>query len=137
MRFDIHPFNGVDEAREWGRNAIDQAAGAARARYITVTHGQDATYQAKYADAQAFARAGYPEEQLADYPWVAKEALVTGATSRDAADGIKAVGAAWNKVRGPAIEGLRIGGKRALDELLEIAAVVAHTRTVMAQLAAV
>ncbi len=134
MRFDIHPFKDIQDAREWARNGIDQAAGAARARYITVTQGQDATYQAKYADAQAFARAGYPAEQIDQYPWVREEAAGTGATPQQAADEIKASGDPWNMVLGPKIEGLRIGGKSALAGLTTIAGVVTHTRQVIAQL---
>jgi len=134
MRIDVHPFKDIAEAREWARIEIDNAAGAARTRYITVTAGQDATYQAKYADALAFARAGYPEDQVAQYPWVQTEALATGVTPRAAADSIKAVGDPWNMVIGPMIEGLRIGGKTKLDTLATIGAIVAHTRTVRAEL---
>lgn len=136
MRFDLHPFASIEAAREWARGQIDQAAGAARARYITVTAGQDATYQAKYADALAFARAGYPDEQIALYPWVQAEAEATGTDGRAAADGIKAVGDPWNMVTGPHIESLRIGGKWALDSLPTIGAVVLYTRSVQDQLAA-
>lgn len=137
MRFDIHPFKDVEAAREWARNMIDQSAGAARTRYITVTPGQDATYQAKYADAQAFARAGYPDAALAQYPWVEKEAEATSVTAREAADGIKAVGDPWNMVLGPTIEGLRIGGKTTLPALDTIGAVLAHTREVQSKLDAI
>lgn len=137
MRFDIHPFKDVEAAREWARNMIDQAAGAARTRYITVTPGQDATYQAKYADAQAFARAGYPDADLAQYPWVQKEAEATSVTPRAAADGIKAVGDPWNMVLGPTIEGLRIGGKTTLPALTSFSAILAHAWEVRAQLEAV
>lgn len=137
MRFDLHPFKDIDAAREWARNEIDRGAGAARSRYITVTAGQDATYQAKYADAQAFARAGYPEDQIDLYPWVQKEAEATNVAPRAAADAIKAVGDPWNMVIGPRIEGLRIGGKKALETLTTIGAVVAQARSAQAQLDAV
>lgn len=137
MRFEVHPFETLEAAREWARNEIDNAAGVARARYITVTAGQDATYQAKYADAQAFARAGYPVDQLAQYPWVKAEADATGVTAQVAADSIKSVGDPWNMLIGPKIEGLRIGGKAALANLTTISAVLAHTRQVQASLIAV
>lgn len=130
MRFDLHPFKDVEEAREWARNEIDTSAGAARARYITIANGQDATYQAKYADAQAFARAGYPEDQLTHYPWVQSEAEATGVSPKQAADGIKAVGDPWNMVIGPTIEGLRIGGKMKIAQLGSITAIVAEARNV-------
>jgi hypothetical protein len=137
MRFDLHPFKDAEAAREWARNIIDQSAGAARARYITVTQGQDATYQAKYAEAQAFARAGYPDDQIDQYPWVREEAAATRVTPRAAADEIKANGDPWNMVLGPKIEGLRIGGKTELPGLNTISSILIHARAVMALLDAV
>lgn len=135
MRLDVHPFKDAEAAREWARNQIDQAAGIARARYITVTPGQDATYQAKYADAQAFARAGYPDASIADYPWVKAEADATSSTYTDAANGIKQVGDPWNMQIGPSIEGARIGGKDKLHGLATIPEIVSHAAQVVAQLA--
>lgn len=137
MQFDLHPFKSVDEARSWASTEIDSAAGVTRARYITVAQGQDATYQAKYADALAFSRAGYPEEASAQYPWVLKEAEAIRGTLKQAADGIRAVGDPWNMDIGPRIEGLRIGGKRALADQSSIGAVVAHTRKVQRELSLV
>lgn len=135
MRIEVTPFKTIDEACAWGREQIDIAAGKARARFITVIAGQDATYQAKYADAQAYVRAGYPE--VSQYPWVQKEAEVTGVSAREAADKIKEVGDPWNMVIGPKIEGLRIGGKTHLLTLTSAAAIMAHTRAVQAELNAV
>lgn len=134
MRFDIHPFKTVGEAREWAYGEIDACAGRARARYLTVTAGQDATYAAKYADSHAFRRAGYPDEQIAMYPWVHKEAEAIGATFRAAADGIMMVGDSWNNLIGPTIEGLRIGGKVLLPSLTSVAAVLSHANTVVKSL---
>lgn len=134
MQFDLHPFKSLEDARTWASTEIDAAAGAARARFITVAEGQDATYQAKYADALAFTRAGYPDGAGTQYPWVKKEAEAIGGTLRDAADGIRAVGDPWNMVIGPAIEGVRIAGKRQLANLQDISAVVAHTRNVQREL---
>lgn len=134
MQFDLHPFKTVDEAKSWASTEIDSAAGLTRARYITVAEGQDATYQAKYADALAFSRAGYPEEAASQYPWVQKEAEAIRGTLKQAADGIRAVGDPWNMVIGPSIEGLRIGGKRELADLDSIGAVIAHARKVQREL---
>jgi hypothetical protein len=134
MRLNVHGFKSLEDCMTWARDQIDQSAGKARTRYITVTAGQDATYQAKYADAQAFVRAGYPEDQLDQYPWVKAESEATQATAKDAADGIKAVGDPWNMVIGPSIESLRIGGKKAIDNMTSIGDVVSHTRLVQSQL---
>lgn len=140
MRFDLHPFDTLDAACEWAIAQIDGAAGAARARYITITAGQDATYAAKYADALAFVRAGYPDAQLALYPWVQAEMesmqeVDPGVTSQAAADEIKSTGDPWNFALGPKIEKLRMGGKRKIKTMSSIADVVAHVRRVQAELA--
>lgn len=130
MRLDIHPYKTIDEARNAARVQIDAAAGRARSRYITITPGQDATYQAKYADAQAFVRADYPEDKLNQYPWVQGEAQATGTTGRVAADAIKTVGDPWNNIIGPAIEKLRIEGKTRLAGIESIGEVVRHVREI-------
>lgn len=136
MRFDLHPFKTLEQALEWGRAEIDAAAGAARARYLTITSGQDATYGAKYADALAFWRAGYPEN-VDMYPWVAAEARATNVTPKEAADGIRAVGDPWNMEIGPSIEAWRIGGKTTIEKKDTIAGIVSHVYHVKASLAAV
>ena len=130
MRFDLHPFKDIEAARSWARSEIDAGASAARGRYITITAGQDSAYQANYADALAFRRAGYPEIDAEQYPWIKNEADATGAHIRNTADGILAAGAPWNVVIGPRIEALRIGGKSSLDSMDSISAVVCHTRNV-------
>lgn len=128
MQLNVSPFKSPAEALAWARDAIDEAAGAARSRYLTVTPGQDATYSAKYADAKAFALAGYPDAQIDSYPWVKAEAVAMGGTPRAAAEGIKNVGDAWNTYLGPAIEGARIGGKDSLKTLATIPEIVFHAR---------
>lgn len=137
MRFDLTPFQTIDQARAWAVESIDQAAGAARARYITVVPGQDATYSAKYADAQAFARAGYPEGQLSLYPWVQAEAEALMVAGQTAADEIMQQGDPWNQQLGPMIEKLRIAGKRPLNDLTDIRQIVAHVNDYVEQLKAV
>lgn len=134
MRLDIHPFNGIDDARTWGRGLIDAAAGAARTRYLTVATGQDAVYQAKYADALAFMRAGYPASIAEQFPWVYQEAAATGVHIKEMADTILAAGAPWNAVLGPRIEALRMGGKAALGDMDTVARVVSHARAVCQKL---
>lgn len=134
MRLDLHPFNDIDEARRWACTSIDAAAGAARTRYLTLVSGQDATYQAKYADALAFRRAGYPLGAVEQYPWISQEAAATGVSAQATADGILAAGAPWNVVLGPRIEALRIGGKFTIEGLKTIGEVVSHARQVQLSL---
>jgi hypothetical protein len=139
MRLDIHNFATLADAVVWAKDLIDIAAGAARARYLTVTPGQDATYSAKYADAKAFVLAGYPDAQIANYPWVKAEAAGTGKTNTQAADSIKGTGDAWNIQIGPAIESLRIGGKQDLTApaITTIPQVVASCRATTDKLGAI
>jgi len=133
MQLDLAKFADVAACRLWAAGEIDAAAGRARSRYLTTVPGQEATYTAKYAQAQAYISAGYPAD-ASPYPWIAQESMRSGLTPPQAADRIKATGDAWANIIGPAIEGLRIGGKDALAALLTIPAVLAHARGVIANL---
>ena len=93
--------------------AIDAAAGAARARYITDVPGQQATYLRKLEQARAFLALPAGEEGAAP-PYLQAEADATGRTPRQAAQAIADTAALWDEQLGPAIEGARIGGKRAV-----------------------
>lgn len=136
MRLDLHPFASVDAARSWARAEIDTAAGAARARFITTTPGQDAAYRAKYEEAKAFIGAGYSAVSLA-IPWIEAESSAAGISVQAAADRIKERGDAWGLVLGPRIEALRVGGKAQLAGLATVASVVQAARAVIEQLGAV
>ena len=136
MQLDLAKFADAAACRRWAAEEIDAAAGRARSRYLTTVPGQEATYTAKYAQAQAYIAAAYPADTTT-YPWVAQEASRTGMTPTQAADRIKITGDAWANVIGPAIEGLRIGGKDGLEARLTIADVLTHCRSVIAALEAV
>lgn len=109
MRFEIHPFATVEDARVWARSEIEMAAGAARARFITTTPGQDAVYRAKYEEAMAVIAAGAAAGSIAA-PWLAAEATTSGLSLVATAERVKARGDAWNLVVGPRIESHRVGG---------------------------
>lgn len=113
---------------------IDDAAGAARLRYITDVPGQQAVYLRKMEQAQAFAAGGYVGDPP---PYVASEAQATGATAQVAADTILAVAAYWDGVLSPAIEEARIGGKRNVESAATVAAVDAATQAAVDALAAI
>ncbi|WP_374245332.1 hypothetical protein [Zoogloea sp.] len=116
---------------------IDVAAGRARARYITSVPGQDATYTAKYAEAQAYAAAGYPD-CVAGFPYIAGESRPeANRSAREAADRIIAVGDQWNLVIGPQIEATRVNGKDRVSRLNRPAEVVAAMEEVVAALDAI
>jgi hypothetical protein len=133
MRFDLHPFDGVDEARQWARDQIDKAAGMARARFITLTPGQDTTYQVKYAEAQAFADSGAADDAGA-FPWIAAEAQHAGVSLTAAAARIKRKGDEWNKIYGPRIEAIRVAAKDQLAGFAEVGQVVKVARAAVAAL---
>jgi hypothetical protein len=133
MRLDLHPFKNIGEAREWGRAEIEAETEAARARFITLTRGQDAAYRAKYDEARAFIASGYALDAQA-VPWIAVEAARSGLTLKCAAGVIKQRGDAWNLVHGPRIEALRGNGKDSLSGLQSVGEVVSAVRAVVAQL---
>jgi hypothetical protein len=136
MRLDLHPFADVEEARRWARGEIEGAAAAARGRFITLTPGQEAIYQAKYAEALTFdaaAAAGRPEA----YPWIAAEARRSGMPMSAVADRIKRKGDLWNLVHGPQIEALRVAAKDQLEALTEIGRVVSAARAAVTAMDAV
>lgn len=136
MRFDVHPFKDVEAARVWGRLQIDEAAGAARSRFITATPGQDAVYRAKYDEARALIAAGDVPGVVAT-PWIDAEAECSRITRAAAAERIKRQGDLWNLVQGPRIEAYRVGGKDGLAALQSVGEVVRSTRCVLGQLEAI
>lgn len=99
----------VDEARD----AIDQAAEAARQRYLTPGSGQAMVYQRKADEARACMVAATPDP--ADYPYLAAEIGVTADTLRGVADVVLARETAWTQASA-AIEGLRLAAKRDIAE---------------------
>lgn len=130
----VPPVLLADEAyKREARRKIDEAAGRARARYITTVPGQDATYSAKYADALRYIADSYPSDP-APYPWVAAEAAATGLTTTQVADRIQQLGAAWGGVIGPQIEGARLAGKEAIAPMTTRTEIDAHVAAVGAAL---
>ncbi len=128
------------EAQADALAAIDIAAGVARSRYITTVNGQDATYLLKAADADRYKAAGYPDAQIASYPWVlakakAMVAVPAAADYQTAADLIIATRDAW-VVKGAAIEEARERGKAAVSAALNVAGVATARAAAEAELAA-
>lgn len=88
---------------------IDDAAGQTRMRYITDVPGQGAVYLRKIAAATAFRDAGFTGVA---HPYIELEAASTGRTPRATAEGILAIVELWDDQLSPAIECLRVGGKK-------------------------
>lgn len=112
---------------------IDAAAGSARARYITVAPGQEATYLLKAQAAQAFAAAGFTGPVP---PFVAAEADAAGVSPADAAAAILAQENTWLAIA-VEIERHRRGGKVAVASAANEAAVTAAAGAAVAALAAI
>ena len=97
---------------------VDAAAGAVRAKFITVVPGQEMTYLVKEQEARAYA--GDPS----GFPFLAAEAAATGMTVEDVAALVIAQANAWRPI-GAAIEGLRRGAAVAIAAATTPAAIAA------------
>lgn len=124
------PLSDVQDA---AYRAIDQAAGRARSRYITVAAGQEGTYLLKERQARDFAAAGYTGTVPA---MVQSEMNATGATATDAANAIIAQADAWISVAAT-VEEIRIGAKTAIGAAADQAGVEAIRDQAIADLDAV
>lgn len=135
------PPRTLDEAHALALCAIDVEAGAARARYITVAPGQEATYMCKESQARSYQAAGYPAAIVASYPMVDAEAhALYGAAPTDAeiqaaCDAIIAQADAWIATAAQ-IERARIGGKRAVSNATSVAEADAACAAAVAELSA-
>ncbi len=114
---------------------VDRAAGAARARYITTTPGQEAVYALKREQAAAYQAAGYPADTTG-YPLIAAESAATGVTPTQAADTILATAAQWIALAA-AIEQLRQGAKAAIAVDVDAVTVAAEADDAVTQLDAI
>jgi len=117
---DQHPYritiqpteSSLDDHRRKIHQQIDWLAGKTRLNYITQSPGQEATYLSKYADAQAYATAGYPTDAT-PYPWINAEAAATHQTPATVAQQIIAAATLWTSV-GSQIEAARQAAKRTI-----------------------
>lgn len=122
----------LNEQKAAALAAIDAEAGVARARYITVAPGQEATYILKAQQAAAFKAGGYAG---AVPGLVQAEMDATGATAQQAADDILAQEAAW-AFKAAQIESARRRGKVAAGNAADAAAVEAARAAAIAELGA-
>lgn len=106
------PVPPDSERRAGAKGKIDQAAGRARARYVSPGDLVDQEYMAAEAAAKEYRDAGYPVDQAP--PEVQTWADATGNTTQWAADDIIATGAQWRAVL-RAIRTIRLEGKAAVD----------------------
>lgn len=100
---------------------IDELAGEKRLQYITDGAGQEVTYTAKLADAQAYILAGYPAD-VTSYHWIDAEATATNNTPTNVADFIVYTAHAWAEV-GSKIEGARQAAKIGVNNATTVSAI--------------
>lgn len=127
----------LDELQAQALAQIDQAAGAARLRYITEVPGQQAVYLSKEAQARQFKAAGYPADAVPAYVAAEVQAMGEGATSQQAADAILAIAERWQGVLSPRLELERLKGKRAVQAATTAAAARMAAQAAIEALAAI
>lgn len=101
---------------------IDADAEAARLQFVTAGAGQAMTYQAKAAEATACLADASPSP--ASYPLLAAEVGITAETLSEVAGVVNAAYQQWLTI-GAAIEAARLGGKKAVTDASDPAAVQA------------
>tara|TARA_R110000868_G_scaffold34552_10_gene124783 strand:+ start:135 stop:692 length:558 start_codon:yes stop_codon:yes gene_type:complete len=113
-RFDVATQSWVSDLtgpRLRAMQSIDAAAEAVRMQFLTGGAGQALTYQRKEAEARAWS----PEADPSAFPMLVAEATATDATLADTVTLVIAQADAWATV-GAAIEGARMGAKKAVRE---------------------
>jgi hypothetical protein len=107
--------------RFYAKRKIDEAAGEARARYLTDIPGQTLVYLLKLDEARAFIAGAQ-----AAGAYVVAESEATGLSKLAASEAIVDAARAWNTTYGPQIEKLRIKAKQRVQIATgdEIAAIV-------------
>lgn len=105
---------------------VNDAAGACRAKYLTVVPGQAETYLLKADELRAYdvviAASGTPDP--ADYPILSSEAAATGATLAQVVTLVRATRAAWLQLAA-VVEGMRRGALVAIVNATNDAQVLA------------
>ncbi|MCG5240438.1 hypothetical protein ACIU1J_02195 [Azospirillum doebereinerae] len=101
---------------------VNREAGEARARFITVTIGQEGTYLEKAREAQAFLTD--PNPYPASYPYLTAEAEHIGQSIATRAALVAATTAAWTLINAR-IEGLRQGALQMIRDAEAPSAVTA------------
>lgn len=100
-----------DRLKRW----VDTSAETERKRYITPGEGQAMTYQRKVEEAK---RAVLEEEPVeADYPMLSASLGIDGETVKQVAVVVLSMDASWAAI-GSAIEKVRMGAKKAIDDAL-------------------
>lgn len=122
----------VEQSRVHALEAVDQAAGSARLRYITSVPGQAETYTRKESQArewEALSFAGPPPS------FIAAEAEALGRPPQSVAEEVISLADQWSNVIGPAIEAARRKWKVAIEGATTVEAIEAARASAIAELA--
>lgn len=104
------------------KQQVDVSAEAQRLKYITPGAGQAMTYQRKLEQARAASAEQSPKP--ADYPLLAASVDIDGADIAAVAAVVIGMDAQWEIV-GSAIERVRLGAKKSIDEAADVTAALA------------
>lgn len=108
----VHVPPPLDPLKAALKARLDADAETERLKYVTAGAGQAMTYQQKATEAADCL--ADPDPDAANYPLLAAEIGITGATLIDVATVINGQHQAWRFI-GAAIEAARLGGKQAVD----------------------
>lgn len=128
------PPQPADQRRKAAKDAIDAAAGEARAAFVSVGWGVEEEYRLAKAETDAWIAAGKPADAVP--PSVAVWAQARGWTAEQAAQDILDTEAAWMAALA-AIRQARLLGKAAVDAAADDADFDAVAAPYIAQLAAI
>ncbi|APY13150.1 hypothetical protein BKD02_01510 [Brucella sp. 09RB8910] len=106
-------FVSIERLKDSLKKEVDAAAEAERLKYITPGEGQAMTYQQKVVEAQAFKSDNDPD--VAEYPLLSSEVGITASTHGEVADIVIAAFRQRQSI-GAAIESIRLGAKRDIDD---------------------
>ncbi len=110
MRLDVG--GSLTALRAVAKARIDQAAEAARLRFVTPGAAQALVYEAKRREAEAMANDVAP--RAAAYPLLAAEVGITAPDLAAVGAAVRAIAAQW-MAAAAAIEAVRLAAKRAVD----------------------
>lgn len=85
----------LENVQKLARERIDYIAEVARRRFTTQGGILTGVYQLKIEEAADFIAAGYPADQIDNYPMIRAEMIATGKTSTEVADGIVTARSMW------------------------------------------
>ncbi len=117
--FDPRPVVTLDSVKVELKSQIDAGAERERLKYITPGAGQAMTYSQKADEAARFLANGNTGSSA--YPMLEAEVGITAPTLAEVATVVSTAFSQW-QIIGAAIEGVRLGGKKAVDDATTIAA---------------